>query len=163
MSIEQLFEFIDDQVGLQLASIALLGLAVIPIYTGSFASLTALKRPATSRLRRRSVSVHPSPFDDSDDEGEEKAQVLSLKDILYIPVVASGALYSLHLALKEISPHCVNQAIQIIAAIFSCAVFSNTAVLVIRSITPEACLSKFAKYKFTFSKQNKSKIKKFIR
>ncbi|KAI9261276.1 signal peptide peptidase-domain-containing protein [Helicostylum pulchrum] len=155
MSTEKLFEFIDDHVGLQLASVALLSLAVIPIYAGSYASLAAIKRPVYWKPKRRSASVLASPFEDSDDEGEEKAQVLSIKDILMIPVVASVVLYSLHLALQEVSPDCLHKVIQVVTSVFSCAVFSNTAVLVAKRLLPDSCLSSFEKYKLTFSKRGK--------
>lgn len=157
MSAEKLFEFIDDHVGLQLASVALLGLATIPIYIGSFTSLSGMKHPTTAvKIKRKATRSNPLE-DSDDDEGEEKSQVLNIKDILFIPIVSSIVLYSLHLALKEVSPHCLHQTIQVVTSIFSAVVFSNTAVLVLKHILPRCCIDKFEKYTFTFSKRDKSK------
>lgn len=158
MSVEKLFEFVDDHVGLQLASVALLSLALVPIYTGSFTSLRAMKHEAsTARLKRTSHSIS-SPFEDSDDEGEEKSQVLSIKDIFLFPIIGSVLVYSAYLALNEVEPKYVNQAIQVLTSILSCAVFSNTAVLIAKRLLPSECLNRITKYKFSFSKKDQSKV-----
>lgn len=160
MSAEKLLEFVDDHVGLQLASVALLGLALFPIYTGSYASLRSMKHEASTTRVRRVSYPKLNPLDDSDDEGEEKSKVLSVKDILGFPIAGSVLVYSAYLALSEIEPKYINQGIQVLASILSCTVFSNTAVLLAKRLLPTECLKRITKYKFSFSKKDQSNVLK---
>lgn len=151
------FAFIDDHMGLQLASVALLTLAMIPICTGSFSSLHTMEKPQTagrSTAARKKHISKSNPFDDSDDEGEEKAQVLTIKDALFLPVIGSVILYGIYLALNKAPQHYVDQAIQVLTSVLSCAVFSHTAILVLRNRLPTKCIQAIEKYKFSFSKRD---------
>lgn len=155
------FAFIDDHMGLQLASVALLTLAMIPICTGSFSSLHTMEKPQTagrSTAARKKHISKSNPFDDSDDEGEEKAQVLTIKDALFLPVIGSVILYGIYLALNKAPQHYVDQAIQVLTSVLSCAVFSHTAILVLRNRLPTKCIQAIEKYKFSFSKRDQSKF-----
>lgn len=155
---QRYFAFIDDHLGLQLASVALLALAMIPICTGSFSSLHTMKKPQTSSRSARKKHISKSnPFDDSDDEGEEKAQVLTIKDAFLFPVIGSALLYSVYLALNEAPQHYVDQAIQAITSVLSCAVFSQTAILVLKNRLPTKCIQMIEKYKFSFSRRDQSR------
>lgn len=160
---ENISEFLDDQIGLQVASIALLALAMIPIYTGSFCSLrTSLKStsPLASSGRRKSARTIrvTNAFEDTDDEDdEEKTQVLTVKDAFLFPIIASGVVYAVYLIFQEIQPHYIHEAIQLITSLFSCAVFSNTALLVAKIKLPSEITSTIEKYKFKISNRDRSK------
>jgi minor histocompatibility antigen H13 len=169
---ENLSEFLDDQIGLQLASVALLGLAMIPICTGSFSSLRRMKnrsflasRSSSSTSRSRSSSRIRSTirvtnaFEDTDDEeGEEKSQILTIKDAFLFPIIASGLVYAVYLTINEVKPVYVHQAIRVITSILYCAVFSNTSILVAKNKLPSQLINQIEKYKFSFSARDRSKL-----
>lgn len=159
---EHYFAFIDDHMGLQLASVALLTLAMIPICTGSFSSLHTMEKPhnvfSRSAAARKKHISKSNPFDDSDDEGEEKAQVLHIKDALFLPVIGSIVLYGVYFALNKVPQHYVDQTIQMLTSVLSCAVFSHTAILVLKNRLPTRCIQAIEKYKFSFSKRDQSEF-----
>ena len=75
---------IDDNVGLQLASAALLGLALLPILVGSFSSLQ-LMATTSDTPRRRSSRHHQE-----EETTEEKAIVITTKDAFLFPLIGSA-------------------------------------------------------------------------
>jgi len=134
---DQYFNSVDDYVGLQTASIALLSLAVIPIVAGSICSLKLLENPFSnsvktekkspspraprSRSRSRSTSAHPyhtrsqdHQYSNSDDEDLiEKidiSKVINVKDTLLFPIIASASVYAVSHLIETVDPLYVNNA-----------------------------------------------------
>lgn len=162
---ENLLNFIDDHVGLQIASIALLSLAMIPIGTGSFSSLRTLKIPSIRNSRSRSDSVSRRPRLRSDDgssdyDSEEEdehhrdlAKTITVKDAFLFPVIASGAVYIMSVLIHTVNPDYVNYALAVFISVFSCAIFSSTAIIVAKNFLPFDLMNH---YKFSLKREDRS-------
>jgi hypothetical protein len=162
---ENVFNFIDDHVGLQVASIALLSLALIPIGTGSFSSLRTLKNPSASSNRRRSTSVSrrrglrsgSRPDYDSEEEDEhhrDLAKAITVKDTFLFPIIASGVVYIVSVLISTVNPDYINYVIAVLISVFSCAVFSSTAIIVAKNYLPFDLMNQ---YKFSLKSEDRSK------
>lgn len=186
---DQFFNSIDDYVGLQTASIALLSLAVIPIVAGSICSLKLLENPfsnavktekkspspraaRSSRSRSRSTSVHryqtrSQDYQDSnsissdDEDLIEKidiSKVINVKDTLLFPIIASALVYAVSHLIETVDPLYVNNAIMVLTSILSMTVFSSTTAIVAESILPKQVFDSVGRFKFSYTKKNKSKL-----
>lgn len=188
---DQFFNSIDDYVGLQTASIALLSLAVIPIVAGSICSLKLLEHPFSdavktekkspspraargSRSRSRSTSVHryqtrsqdyqdsSSSSSSSDDEDLiEKidiSKVINVKDTLLFPIIASALVYAVSHLIEAVDPFYVNNVIMVLTSILSMTVFSSTTAIVAESVLPKQVFDSVGRFKFSYTKKNKSKL-----
>lgn len=183
---DQFFNSIDDYVGLQTASIALLSLAVIPIVAGSVCSLKLLENPfsdavktekkspspraaRSSRSRSRSTSVHryqtrsqDSSNSSSDDEDLiEKidiSKVINVKDTLLFPIIASAMVYAVSHLIETVDPLYVNNVIMVLTSILSMTVFSSTTAIVAESILPKRVFDNVGRFKFSYTKKDKSKL-----
>jgi len=179
---DQFFNSIDDYVGLQTASIALLSLAVIPIVAGSICSLKLLENPfsdavktekkspspraaRSTRSRSRSTSVHRyhtrSQDSSSDDEDliekMDISKVINVKDTLLFPVIASALVYAVSHLIEAVDPLYVNNAIMVLTSILSMTVFSSTTAIVAESILPKRVFDNVGRFKFSYTKKDKSK------
>jgi hypothetical protein len=154
---ENVFNFIDDHVGLQIASIALLSLAMIPIGAGSFSSLRTLKNPSTQRNRShrhrlRSDSRSDYDSDEEDEHHRDFAKTITVKDTFLFPIIASGVVYIVSVLITTVNPDYVNYAIEVLTSVFSCAIFSSTAIIVAKNYLPFNLMNQ---YKFSLKSEDK--------
>ncbi|KAJ1967996.1 hypothetical protein H4R34_006327, partial [Dimargaris verticillata] len=76
---------------------ALIGMAVTPIFFGSYNALQKLKSPKATK------APAPEFSDSSDDESEDESEVVSSEDAYMFPVYGSGVLFSLYLVFKYLN------------------------------------------------------------
>ncbi|KAG1470727.1 hypothetical protein G6F56_002514 [Rhizopus delemar] len=120
------------------ASLALLILAVIPIWVGSFVSLRMMKKSSQKTKLE-----------------QDDAHVLSTQHALVFPIIGSIAIFYTYLALKSIDPEYINEGIIIVTSLLSTALFSNTLLLIAKNNMSRSWLDKIENYKFSFSRQGK--------
>ncbi|CEP14782.1 hypothetical protein [Parasitella parasitica] len=180
---DQLLNTIDEYVGLQGSSIALLSLAVLPIVAGSICSLKLLQNPneliktekkspsprnsrARSRSRSRSASTHryhtrSHDYSDSssdDDDLIEKvdvSKVVDIKDTFLFPIIASGLVYAVSYLIETVDPLYVNNFFMVLTSILSMTVLSSTAAIVAEAILPKRVFDNIGRFKFSYTKRDK--------
>lgn len=162
MSYHKYFNFIDDQIGLQLASVALLLLALTPIFFGSITSLNTLKEPHytptnTRSTRGKSNASSESHHDDNEEE-DNRTQVINIKDAFLFPIIGSALLYFTYLTLDTVSPQYVDKSIQVVTSILSCTVLSKAAMMVLNNKLPRKVSKSLEKYKLSVSKKDQSNV-----
>jgi hypothetical protein len=183
---EQIFNKIDDYVGLQTASIALLSLATVPIVAGSICSLKLLQnsndnsikiekkppspRASSARSRSRSTSVrryhtrsHDSDESSSSDDEDliEKidiSKVINIKDTFLFPILASLFVYAVSHLIEAVDPLYINNTIMVLTSILSMTVFSSTAAIVAEALLPKHVFDSIGRFKFSYTKKNRSKF-----
>ncbi|KIM31641.1 hypothetical protein M408DRAFT_327119 [Serendipita vermifera MAFF 305830] len=97
----------DSEHGLDLADvvvsyIGLITLATISIYSGSFASLPALKKQKDPN----------KPEDQDEDDEEPVSEEIRLEDAYWFPIIGSVVLLGLYLFIKYVSTHWINILLQ---------------------------------------------------
>ncbi|KAI7905654.1 signal peptide peptidase-domain-containing protein [Cokeromyces recurvatus] len=165
---EKFFDFIDDYIGLQVASIALLSLAVMPIVIGSYCSIKGnRKRKARSRRSRsRSMSRLRSShhyYDSEEEENEDRdseeerriSKVVTSKDAFLFPIIASSFVYFISWMIEVFNPIIVNNITMISTSILSCAVFTSTVISILKKLAPSSIAKHIGLYSFSFSNQNR--------
>lgn len=183
---DQIFNTIDDYVGLQTATIALLSLAIVPIVAGSICSLKLLQNPndnyiksekkspspraASARLRSRSTSVHryqtrSHDYDEDNSSDDEDliekldiSKVINIKDTFLFPILASVFVYAVSHLIEAVDPLYVNNTIMVLTAILSMTVFSSTTAIVAEATLPKRVFDSIGRFKFSYTKRDKSKF-----
>lgn len=183
---DQIFNTIDDYVGLQTATIALLSLAIVPIVAGSICSLKLLQNPndnyikpekkspspraASARLRSRSTSVHryqtrSHDYDEDNSSDDEDliekldiSKVINIKDTFLFPILASVFVYAVSHLIEAVDPLYVNNTIMVLTAILSMTVFSSTIAIVAEATLPKRVFDSIGRFKFSYTKRDKSKF-----
>lgn len=132
------FDTSENWLSMTSASLALLILAVIPIWVGSFVSLRMMKKSSQKTKLE-----------------QDDAHVLSTQHALVFPIIGSIAIFYTYLALKSIDPEYINEGIIIVTSLLSTALFSNTLLLIAKNNMSRSWLDKIENYKFSFSRQGK--------
>ncbi|KAI8339393.1 signal peptide peptidase-domain-containing protein [Chlamydoabsidia padenii] len=138
-----------QELGLKIAYGALMTMAVIPIYTGSFASLTGMKRPANAPKKKST-----SPLEDSDDE-EGVSETLSASDAWMFPVMGSITLFSLYLIFRYVHKDYINMMITGYFGLMGTMAMAKTGLLVAQKTIPTTLLKHIQPYKLTLSTKGK--------
>lgn len=147
----------DEQqnVGLFIAYASLMTMAVVPIYSGSIASLSGMKRPPNAPKRRKTGS----PLEDSDDEDEAVSESLSSNDAWMFPVMGSIVLFSLYLLFRFLDKDYINYLITIYFSVMGCAAVAKTGLMLVKKAVPVSFLKdRFAKYRLTLSRGGKRRL-----
>ncbi|KAI8099409.1 signal peptide peptidase-domain-containing protein [Halteromyces radiatus] len=138
-----------QELGLKIAYGALLTMAVVPIYIGSFASLSGMKRPANAPKKKST-----SPLEDSDDE-ESISETLSANDAWMFPIMGSITLFSLYLIFRYVDKEYINLAITAYFGLMGTLAMAKTGLLFAQKLVPTSLLQHIQPYRLTFSTKGK--------
>ncbi|KAI8362640.1 signal peptide peptidase-domain-containing protein [Blakeslea trispora] len=127
-------------------------MAVLPIYSGSRASIKGMKRPANAAKAKKS----DNPLDDSDDEDESVLESLTSGDAYMFPVIGSCVLFGMYLAFRYLDKEYINYILTIYFSIMGCAAVTKSSLMVAKKVVPQFVLKHVAKYKVTLSKRSKN-------
>ncbi|KAI9250986.1 signal peptide peptidase-domain-containing protein [Phascolomyces articulosus] len=141
-----------QEIGLYIAYGALMTMAFVPIYTGSIASLSGMKRPTNAAKRKKT----DSPLEDSDDEDEGITESLSSSDAWMFPVMGSIVLFSLYMLFRYLDTEILNYLITGYFSLMGCAAVAKTGLMVTKKTMPVSLLkAHVSKYRLTLSRQGK--------
>ncbi|ORX43702.1 hypothetical protein DM01DRAFT_1340662 [Hesseltinella vesiculosa] len=125
-------------------------MAVAPIYAGSFASLTGMKRPKNAPKKKKSVS----PLEDSDDE-DSAVETLSASDAWMFPVMGSGVLFSLYMVFRYVDKKYIDMMIAGYFGIMGTLAVAKTGLMIAQKTIPLALLGPVKKYKMAIACEGK--------
>jgi minor histocompatibility antigen H13 len=145
-----------NNTGLYIAYGAVLTMAVVPIYVGSFEAVRSMKRPANAK---KSKKKSDSPLEDSDDEDEDSViESLSSADAYMFPIIGSCVLFSMYLAFRYLDKKYINYFLTAYFSVMGCAAVTKVFLMLAKKFVPTFILKHVAKYKLTMSKRGKSKF-----
>ncbi|KAI8997889.1 signal peptide peptidase-domain-containing protein [Pilobolus umbonatus] len=138
-----LLEAAGDQLQLQIASLGLLSLAVIPACIGAYGSLSLMKRPVTYTKKE------PPRTEDK----QEKAVVLSSTDAFLIPVVASVSIYVFYSLMMSLNEHLdtVNCVITYATYLLFSTAYVKTVMKLCKKCLPKSITDTMKAYKIIFT------------
>ncbi|KAI8065847.1 signal peptide peptidase-domain-containing protein [Gongronella butleri] len=139
-----------QELGLKIAYGALMTMAVVPIYVGSYASLACMKRPRNAPKKKKSTS----PLEDSDDE-DAATETLSAQDAWMFPVIGSGVLFSLYLVFRYVDKAYIDMMITVYFGLMGTLAVAKTALLFAQKTVPLALLKPIKKYKMSIACEGK--------
>ncbi|KAI8091147.1 signal peptide peptidase-domain-containing protein [Gilbertella persicaria] len=142
----------NEDLGLYIAYGTIITMAVLPIYSGSLASIKGMKRPANASKAKKS----DNPLDDSEDEDESVLESLTSGDAYMFPIIGSCVLFGMYLAFRYLDKAYINYILTIYFAFMGCAAVTKSLLMVARKVVPRAILKHVAKYKVTLSKRSKN-------
>jgi minor histocompatibility antigen H13 len=149
-----------NNTGLYIAYGAVLTMAVVPIYVGSFEAVRAMKRPANAK---KSKNKSNSPLEDSDDEDENSViESLSSADAYMFPIIGSCVLFSMYLAFRYLDKKYINYFLTAYFSVMGCAAVTKVFLMLAKKFVPTCILKHVAKYKLTMSKRGKSKYTSYL-
>ncbi|OBZ82969.1 Minor histocompatibility antigen H13 [Choanephora cucurbitarum] len=141
-----------EELGLYIAYGTIITMAVLPIYSGSLASIKGMKRPANAAKAKKS----DNPLDDSDDEDESVLESLTSGDAYMFPVIGSCVLFGMYLAFRYLDKEYINYILTIYFSVMGCAAVTKSSLMVAKKVVPQFVLKHVAKYKITLSKRSKN-------
>ncbi|KAJ1718062.1 hypothetical protein LPJ61_006896, partial [Coemansia biformis] len=115
--------------GVLVAYAAIGAMALAPIYTGSYASLSRL-----ASSKKRSDKAQFAEYSDSEDEDDE-SESLSSEDAYWMPVYGSGALLTMFLVLKYLKSEWVTVLLSAYIALVGVAAVTQVAVCAAKRAT----------------------------
>ncbi|OMH83748.1 Minor histocompatibility antigen H13 [Zancudomyces culisetae] len=115
--------------GLYVAYGAIASMALLPIYYGSFNSITKLKGP------ERKKTKFFQEYSDSEDSDDEEAEGLTTQDAYMYPVYGSATLLSLYLVLKYFNVDYVNMLMTVYFSVAGIGALAHTLVTIAKGTT----------------------------
>ncbi|KAI8382915.1 hypothetical protein BD560DRAFT_385459 [Blakeslea trispora] len=182
MSTEKILQLAENRNALQIASLGLLSLAIIPIVTGSFSSLitstqpdpptplpkrTRYPRKAKSTRHRREYIQYSSDDEVHDvlehnhhHHRQKGPNVLTIRSTFLLPLASSSVAYMISSLIHTVDPYYINHIITIITSILSCTALSNTSITIAKQYLPRSSQFFDSSYQFSIAQKDKSKFEK---